>query len=1610
MKNTFENGLLTDALDELQPPGSYRFAWNAVTSSRYASSFGLTNELDRTATASLPATIVGKTSIEERNQTLLFLSNGELHLYNHDTDTTTFVCSDSEFGCNWNFSKCEYKYGEFKHFNKCNELHVYWSSDCTYHVVNIDEMLDPVRKACVKANEDCTYFDIFKCICGPRISAFPVDNPGATLEGGAYNFAIQLTDYDGNDTNVFDLSQSVYIETENNAPGEVGKQTIRLHIDSLDPRYNRVIIYVAQTTADVTVVKRFPAQSYGDQGITFNYYGQKGELVDVAALINKSKAFLRGQDLIQKDGRMFFYNLKNENNLNYQKYANEIPVEWMEYEVPLELHLKYKFPTLMRGETYAIGIVWNYCDGTNSPVFHIPAGVAGASGPVSAESTLPTTGNAAEDFDTTGQFERLRDPSNSSATQESDKLENQIEIDIDAITTNEADLIAATACLDCPAATQAMTDDLDDISDIIQSQTEIIAGYGEDDPDPDVNTTSSWKDAIKRLINAVKNREYITRKRPVLTYSDPNPTEGAGGASIPPPQPKIPAGIRGDNWVDSFGNNLIEGRIKLLDSGPTEVYESDVDYPNDTDCKCERYFPEGKTKHHKIPLRPHFVSYQNGVVNKYQPENYEYGHTYVRLLGLRLGNIHFPTEADGLPKPLCPNSPFKIVYVERTDHNKSVFAKGWCAGVFEGDVYGKHYLYGRHGVNSKHHVDRFIASGVDGTSRLGTQSDLPFYMFHSPDTDLDKSYLPVTHVRPELELNGSGWLHGLYAVGRAPQNPTDEGRIDQRGARVSNNLNHYIQSDGENIELKAVSYLPGDVVMTAGDFDFPIMNRYRESCVAIQAALNLPGDDLDNSFPGGTLDHFGPTTCNAPYVALVRDLKDQYGSVDGLTYIELGLKATKAHVGAMSVIEGICGDAWIGPYSKRRTSYVSNKQGDFFNVPAKPGAVCRVRAWYDSPADKIIEYFGIDFYPTKLPESGDIYDPKNYAGLHTANGAACGAAVSKNFAGSAAAEGTESDLYWPRLLKSLVHCMVESHVNPWLRQTGNVPGEVFYPKLKDLYLDSDAPSSHPWEDSYLNRFYCKIAQPSKKQLAKKAWIRSLLGLILPAGFMSLPLTLGNPFDITAWPLVTTGLSGLWVAAINLLFTNSKLNEMFGIGEGHRDEEGGDLDDCIEQWEDNYNRYNWDYSKPNNIIPYYAFTLPYMTCLCGLCEKGDMNGRGRQLTNEIYYSNKQNLDSEIDAYKNVKINNYNEIPAHSGGLQKLFVQGSGFYAHTTDGIWLLRLAQPSVPQDITSQLSGTGLLLDEPILIFEGVTEGFCGTSHPNASINTAFGYFFVDDNAKKIYRFNGNPEEISNYGMFHFFKEKLDFCSPGECFDEKQGTHYSLGWDYRLNRLLVTKKGSFTLSYDPTGIPIQGGGARGKWVSFHSYNPNDYFWDRNDLYSFEGSQVYKHNVGETHLPFSVTLVAANEQTYRLSGLMLNTSARKDGLKDLDLTFDKVAIWNSTQGTGTRPIIPISDNAGERTNPRERSTTNAGQIRFYKNKRFWTTGELHDLIKSDCVHLPLRLETECGIEPTINEGIFDCDVLSSQDYNKRILEDTYTYFKYSLDRTDFELYFLNQTIK
>ncbi len=1388
----------------------------------------------------------------------------------------------------------------------------------------------------------------------------------------------------------------------------------------------------------------------------------------------------------------------------------------------------------------------------------------------------------------------------------------------------------------------------------------------------------------------------------------PVPTEPVKDLSTPP------AGIPwGDYHHNITGKADLDGEIKVVECWDPKPVPTQNLYPDSKDCNGENIYG-GKANSHVMLFgtptgaeSPIAQPTSKGVPNRFSPAADPYYTADPRHLGIQVTGVPLPdNDEDWFPKPLCPNEPYRIVMVERDHINATIQANCLATSCYLAPSGDQTLYYARHGMCSKDKCDIHILNGdshkVDDGGAAGG------YNLHGLDTNIGKVGLSGTKLLKNAQVNALGYRYGLYAEGKKPNDRLNGNRVDQRGARQMLNANLFAPQGGE-FPIEGISYVAADEKnLPVTGVENAVCNGYRESSVFVKVGGSL-GPEEDNSFKMDTMDHEVPISdAHGWNVSVKREIPDQYGAVPGMKFIDTGVRAN----GRGPAVKGFAGDVFIGPYSIKRTGYVSDKVGNLFNTSKHPTCE-RDRTVCDAPDDLILQNLDVNFYPTRFPKSGDLCDARNWAGGYQDRRAL-----------EVSADGPpDYDFYYPKVQKTLIVTWLESRINPWKRATGTgdqtVSGLAYYPRLQGMHIDSHILRDHPWEESFINRFYYRVEQPSPAQLLKKFIYRNVMEILLPAASLYAASTKQLPTDITSYFYVLPGLMAYWRLMKDVVTREDYLNKMVGISDCKIDDEGGEVENHITQFEDNYHDYNSQFSAMTSENYYKAMPLNYNTCDCSRCLTGDTEifksdlsrveikdikvgdevlsfdfdkneyvnkkvtkfwNRGNQkvyrihfrngahvdateqhqwfvkirkksgvhvvttkdliespkqkytlmyannlktlgadfmtpeeayilgiyiaegnkygkgifisqfktatrdkirdilgktefiwkeitngfyvsnlmaqhdvfmdcgqlaenkripdyvftlnklalsmlrdglvdgdgsnfessvdkngyniaekyyfytsshtleydfrvlgaildrpgityknvrsgfgstkvqctthcstknrlregklfirkieeieefqptydievedthafvlsnsgaishncvdyeTTNEIYFSKKQLAGSQIDAYKNFQSLAYNEMGVDGGKIRKLFKWNGDFFAHTTDAIYLIKYSGITQQTSRGLTIAGAGEMVLEPTAIFEGITEGYAGIQDPNSSIVTPYGYFFIDREAKRLYRFDGKtPHEVTSKDVYSFFKEHIGFCNIGSCHDEKNegSTYYSLGWDNRYNRLLITKKSinkgeSMTMSY----YPLLGQG--GKFVSFHDYLPQSYMWDRDKLFSTTGGKIYKHNIKDRYqevygqkVPFEVEFVAnaGNGEWFTHKWTQIHTEAERGDLKGLDITFEKMSARNFTQGTGTLPFKLFSDNKDSVQRPLDKIEEN-GQFLLQGVRRRYTFNELLDYTLPNCQNKPLTLLSGCAWYPKINESIYDCGAVNdSQFMNKRLKDDHLVY--------------------
>lgn len=882
------------------------------------------------------------------------------------------------------------------------------------------------------------------------------------------------------------------------------------------------------------------------------------------------------------------------------------------------------------------------------------------------------------------------------------------------------------------------------------------------------------------------------------------------------------------------------------------------------------------------------------------------------------------------------------------------------------------------------------------------------------------------------ELSSIGGIKQIITKG-AGLNVPKVNQKGYRGAVHLNKYKVPEKDSGSDLLMRCitdVSYVGANRVLAKGpNFSRTFTNKDSEACVFIELDKKMKlgkgidpylSDNLyngqggpdgslaadqsaDASFLGDVKFFETPIyVAAAHYGGIYFENKRQYGRLEKAAYISTGILGKTEDLISGS-IAGWCGDTYITPYSFTASTYVSNLVGDdvIINDPlnfqtasneaqtapetgggknggkAQGGAKGLKKVIANMTGSTLAWTLSLCAQPPVGGLNIDI-DPRNGAGLRGFDNDPDGNPASQgggfwqgppfSFRGNAPEK--DKKVYFPGLQKTEIITWVESDVAVPLRVTGHEEDkEINYFNTKSYDVDSSFSGNIGWKDKYINMFYMEYPDIT---LYQKIWMTFVIfacKIIIP---LMVVLMLGK--YVQGGGGIAGSLLSIIIQIVMLLiviiliillfialktFASEYLLQFLGLKQCYNDKQGGPGDGFKKDFHDNYCKYNWNYSSQNEFSLNFGMPINYNTCLCVA-----------EPTNKIIYSNPQIIDAPNDAWRNFKVNNILNITSKYGKITTMIIRGQQLFAACTDMIMNLKVGVAQIElNDDTIEL-GRGDYINAAIPIADGVLEGYAGIKYPNGSINTALGFIFIDEEAGRIYSFDGNmPQEISNFGVRQFMKENLKFEYLKDrpdfgMVDQKSdsGIGYAIGYDYKQERILITKRDfkpspdgkvmfngepcidkSWTLSYDVL---------EKKWLSFHSYTPHLYIFDRyrfyapkdNELWEFNKAHTYQTFFGEYHpfiLEYSslVDGMSAVNHDYTIletEGNKYNSQTRTY-VKDLEQTFNKAIFYNTNQSTKPLTLIQnpmgVNVNASLRQNPNEMIISKLG--------RNWRFSELRD---------------------------------------------------------------------
>lgn len=314
---------------------------------------------------------------------------------------------------------------------------------------------------------------------------------------------------------------------------------------------------------------------------------------------------------------------------------------------------------------------------------------------------------------------------------------------------------------------------------------------------------------------------------------------------------------------------------------------------------------------------------------------------------------------------------------------------------------------------------------------------------------------------------------------------------------------------------------------------------------------------------------------------------------------------------------------------------------------------------------------------------------------------------------------------------------------------------------------------------------------------------------------------------------------------------------------------------------NYIGYNQEYSDIADIKP--AFP------------KDKFSSTITRYPTRIIRSGKDSV-SRDNSYRRFKEADFFDLPKNRGELINLASHQNTLVPHMESGIYRTRGREEVTVEGIRAFIGAGDIFSVQPDELVS-TDEGFGGIQDFRTGLVTKFGYFFVDQEARKVFLLTNKLEEISARGMGDWFYENLDLSGSGEL---------RAGYDPEYERIILVKddgSDSWTISYMPQ---LQA------WVSFHDYQPDKIFHNKATMFASVGNTIYSHHTGSTagdfygsSNDFEIEFVDNPQPPIKktVSSLLIDANFFDgNGDRITEETFNNLQITNSYQDTGELTIV------------------------------------------------------------------------------------------------------------
>jgi hypothetical protein len=365
--------------------------------------------------------------------------------------------------------------------------------------------------------------------------------------------------------------------------------------------------------------------------------------------------------------------------------------------------------------------------------------------------------------------------------------------------------------------------------------------------------------------------------------------------------------------------------------------------------------------------------------------------------------------------------------------------------------------------------------------------------------------------------------------------------------------------------------------------------------------------------------------------------------------------------------------------------------------------------------------------------------------------------------------------------------------------------------------------------------------------------------------------------------------------------------------------------------DNYVGYNIDYTSLNNLIPILVFNCP-TSC----AEEKTFNFPYRIARSVI-----TGTESETIGWRKFLTNEYKELTERQKGeIWKLVGYNNNLLSYQKYSMFMFSI-RDKLATNITETYLGVTDIFDRPPLEIISNEVGYVGNQSQRAVVVCKHGVIHIDAKAGRVFLFSGQIKELSNNGLYNFFKNYGKISNDLD--NPVLGNGYTATFDDRNNRLLLTKRGddNFTLSYSFNF---------NCWRAFHDYSPYLMFYNREGFFAvgdaedFLENNIYKHTQDNYGLfidyddddirkvyPAYIEAVLSENYIDTKQGVNIEwLSSVYDGVNKLyDKTFTSIVVYTQSQCSGEIQLI---------------NNKNLAQVNNHRHADFtWRFNDFRDIV-------------------------------------------------------------------